>query len=149
MIGLSELAAGLAGYLTAETGVAAFAGRVENPVYPCCLVEAAGKTRAGTRQLERSVTVTLVCYGSRRREREEGLQLLDRMEAAVAGGFTVGGRRFCPKEIESCINGKELPQVRFTLEFYDVPYGKTETEPESGAETMGSLALRWDAEKEE
>lgn len=148
MIGLQELAGGLAEYLTQRTRIAAYAGRMETPVYPCCLIEAAGKTRTGAGQVERTVTVTLTCYGSRRREREEGLRLLDLMEDAVIGGFTLCGRRFCPQEVESCLNGRELPQVRFSLSFYDVPR-KENGETEDAAVPMGSLRLKVEAEKEE
>ena len=148
MIGLAELAGGLAEYLTARTRIAAFAGRMETPSYPCCLIEAAGKTRTGAGQVERSVTVTLTCYGSRRREREEGLRLLDLMEDAVIGGFTLCGRRFCPNEVESCLNGTELPQVRFSLSFYDTP-GREGGEGEDEAPPMGELRLRVEAKKEE
>lgn len=147
MIGLAELAKGLAKYLAEQTGIPVFAGRVENPVYPCCLIEAAGKTQTGTRQIERTVTVTLTCYGSRKREREEGLQLLDRMESTVVGGFLVCGRRFCPQQVESSLNGKELPQIRFALQFFDMP--KSAEDTGMPKEKMASLKLRMEAEREE
>lgn len=44
MIGLRELTAGIAEYLTAQTGVAAFSARAAGTVYPCLTVEAVSKS---------------------------------------------------------------------------------------------------------
>lgn len=153
MMGLYALTAGLASYLS-SAGIRAYAGRVESAVYPCCLVEAQSRTRAGTRQLERTVTVTLVCCASPARPREEGLRLLDRVENAVTGGFELGGRRFTPGEVESLLDSKERPRVRFTLEFYDAPgapesVGDAPGEGERESEPMGALTLTLETEKEE
>ena len=92
MIGLRALTAGIAEYLAAQTGVAAFSQRSEGQVYPCLTVEAASKSAAIIacgRQVERQVTVTVTCYPSRRREREAGLELADGVYDAVMPRFSV------------------------------------------------------------
>ncbi len=149
MIGLERLGRELAGDITRRTGIRAAVGREENPEYPLCQVELAGKTLVEGRGLTRTVEVTLRCYVSRRRERELGLPLLDKLESAAAEGFSLCGRRLIPREVVSRIDGKEIPQVCFTLEYADVPG----TEDGSGgqtdpAEPMGRMALRLERKEE-
>ena len=149
MIGLKTLTAGIAEYLTAQTGVAAFAVRTEGQTYPCMTVEAKSKSAAIIacgRQVERQVTVTVTCYPSRKRERDAGLELADAVYEAVMPGFRVCDRGFCPKEAEIEANGQELAQVTFLLEFCDTP-GRKQSTPAIG-ETMGALSLRLEQESE-
>lgn len=149
MIGLYELNRGIAAHLSGQTGVAAAAGRVSNPVYPCLTVESRSKSAgiiACGRQVERQVTVTVTCYPSRQRGREEGLELADRVYDAVAPGFRACGRGFCPKEAEIRADQQERIRVEFLLEFCDTP-----REKQSGTavtETMGALSLRMEQERE-
>lgn len=149
MIGLSALAKELTAILSRRTGTPVLAGRTERPVYPCCLAELAGETAVETRQVRRTVQVTLTCYPSERRGREEGMALLDRMEQAVTEGFSLCGRRLCPQKVESLLNTRQLPQVRFALEFYDTPGGETGTGDGDAQERMEHLALTLETEKEE
>ena len=86
MMGLWEMARQIARTLTRRTGTPVLAGRIENPAYPCCLAEVSGETELGSRQIRRRVQVTLTCYPSPRRGREEGMQLLDKLERAAAEG---------------------------------------------------------------
>lgn len=149
MIGLARLGRELAGEITRRTGLRAVVGREENPEYPLCQVELAGKTLVEGRGLTRTVEVTLRCYVSRQREREPGLLLLDKLESAAAEGFSLCGRRFVPREVVSRIDGKEIPQVCFSLEYADVPGTEDgsgeETDP---AEPMGRMALRLERKEE-
>lgn len=149
MIGLSALARVLTETLSGRCGTPVLAGRVENPVYPCCLAELAGETELENRQVRRRVQVTLTCYPSAQRGREEGMQLLDRLELAAAEGFTVSGRKLCPQKLESRITGKELPQVRFALDFYDAPGAEETADSGGNAETMAALELTLETVKEE
>lgn len=143
MIGLRELTAGIAEYLAAKTGAAATNRRVESPVYPCLLVEGesrcAGMIACG-RQVERQVTVTVTCYPSRRREREAGLDLADRVHDLLAAGFTACDRGFCPKEAEILTDGQDRAKVKILLEFYDLP--EASASPSTATEMMGTLALK-------
>ena len=59
MIGLERLGKELAGDITRRTGIRAAVGREENPEYPLCQVELAGKTLVEGRGLTRTVEVTL------------------------------------------------------------------------------------------
>lgn len=149
MIGLRALTAGIAEYLAAQTGVAAFSQRSEGQVYPCLTVEAASKSAAIIacgRQVERQVAVTVTCYPSRRREREAGLELADEVYDAVMPGFQCCGRGFRPTEAEISTDGQELAQVRFLLEFCDTPGRKHSGS--AATETMGALSLRVEQERE-
>ena len=149
MIGLRELTAGIAAYLTEQTGVAAFSDRAAGTVYPCLTVEAKGRSAgiiACGRQVERQVTVTVTCHPSRRRGREEGLELADRVYDAVMPGFRACDRGFAPREAEIRADANERMQVEFLLEFCDTPSSR-----QSGTtaqETMGSLALRLEHKRE-
>lgn len=149
MIGLRELTAGIAEFLNAQTGVAAFCNRAAGAVYPCLTVEAASKSAAIIacgRQVERQVAVTVTCYPSRQRGREEGLELADRVYNAAMLGIRACGRSFLPREAEVKTDAKERMQVAFLLEFCDTPSGK-----QSGPavqETMGALSLRLEQKRE-
>lgn len=151
MIGLEALTAGIAGYLRERLGVAATNRRAEGAVYPCLLVGAEGKllsTASCGRQVERQVTVTVTCYPSPEREREAGLILADRVLEHTAGGFSVCGRGFCPREAETGIDGQDRAQVRLLLEFYDLP----EENAAGGSDafpTMGSLTVTLRQREEE
>lgn len=148
MIGLSRIAKELTAILSKRTGALVLAGRVENAVYPCCIAELSGETLVENQQLQRTVQVTLTLYPSEKRGREEGMALLDRMEQAVTEGFSLCGRQLCPKKVESLLTAKQLPQVRFALEFYDAP-GEESAGEGDGQEYMDSLALTLETEKEE
>lgn len=150
MIGLQELTAGIAGYLQRVTGVKATAERAVTPAYPCLLVEARSKSEgitAGGRQVERQVTVNVICLPSRLREREAGLALADRVYGALVPGFPACGRIFCPETAEVWLDEQERARVEVTLTFCDNPAeeaaGGTEAVP-----TMGSLTLRLTHKKE-
>lgn len=150
MIGLRELTAGIAEYLAAQTGVAAFSQRCEGQTYPCLTVEAASKSAeiiACGRQVERQVTVTVTCHPSRKREREAGLELADAVYDAVMPGFRCCGRGFYPKEAEIHMDGQERAQMVFLLEFCDIP-GRRQS-GSTASETMGALSLRVEQEREE
>lgn len=149
MIGLSELARELTAILSRRTGTPVLVGQAENPVYPCCLAELAGETVVETRQVQRTVQVTLTCYPSAQRSREAGMALLDQMEQAVTEGFSLCGRRLCPQKVESLLNGKQLPQVRFALEFYDTPGESAGTGGSDVQDKMEHLTLALETEKEE
>lgn len=143
MIGLRELTAGIAEYLAVNTGMVATNCRAESPVYPCLLVEGESKSAgiaACGKQVERQVTVTVTCYPSRRREREEGLALADRVYGLLTAGFTACDRGFCPKEAESFIDQQERAKVRLLLEFYDLP--EAPENPSTATERMGTLTLK-------
>lgn len=151
MIGLQELTAGIAGYLQRVTGVQATAERAVTPEYPCLLVEARSKSEgmtAGGRQVERRVTVNVICLPSRLREREAGLTLADRVYDVLVPGFPACGRTFCPETAEVWLDEKERARVEVTLSFCDRPAeewgGGTAAVP-----TMGSLTLRLTHKKEE
>ncbi len=150
MIGLEELTAGIAGYLREKGGLAATNERAESPVYPCLVVEAESKTVgliACGKQVERQVTVRVICYPSRRRERSAGLSLADRVYGLLAGGFTACGRGFCPGEVSVTVDGQQRPVVTAEIAFCDLPEG---TQPETAVtERMGSLSLRMCHSKEE
>ena len=150
MIGLRELTAGIAEYLAVRTGIAATNRRAESPVYPCLVVEAnsrcAGIIACG-RQVERQVTVTVTCYPSRRREREAGLELADRVIDLLTAGFSACGRGFCPKEAEIAADEQERVRVKVLLEFYDLP--ETPVNVPTAIEKMGTLTLRMEQSKEE
>lgn len=148
MIGLSTLAKELTTILSKKAGVLVLAGRVENAVYPCCIAELSGETFVENQQLQRTVQITLTIYPSEKRGREEGMALLDKMEQAVTEGFSLCGRQLCPKKVESLLTAKQLPQVRFALEFYDAPGEENVGEGEAW-EYMDSLALTLETEKEE
>lgn len=149
MIGLQELTAGIAGYLQRMTGVKATAERAVAPAYPCLLVEARSKSEgitAGGRQVERKVTVNVICLPSRQREREAGLALADRVYDVLVPGFPACGRMFCPETAEVWLDEQERARVEVTLAFCDRP-----AEGSGGEEavpTMGSLALRLTHKKE-
>lgn len=151
MIGLEALTAGIAEYLRERLGVAATNRRAEGAVYPCLLVGAESKllsTAACGRQVERQVTVTVTCYPSPEREREAGLALADRVLEHTAGGFSVCGRGFCPREAETETDGQDRTRVRLLLEFYDLP----EESAAGGGNafpTMGSLTLTLRQREEE
>ena len=150
MIGLKELGAGIAGYLTDQTGLPAFANRAEGAVYPCLTVESRSKSVgiiACGRQVERQVTVTVTCHASRQREREAELELADRVYEAVVPGFQVCGRGFGPKEAEIRTDSAERAQVSFLLEFCDTPSQK-QSSTATAFETMGALSLRLEQERE-
>lgn len=143
MIGLRELTAGIAEYLAAMTGLAATNRRAESPVYPCLLVEGESKSVgmvACGRQVERQVTVTVTCCPSRRREREEGLALADRVYGLLTAGFTACGRGFCPKEAEIFSDAQDRAKVKILLEFYDLP--EVPANVSTATEMMGTLALK-------
>lgn len=149
MIGLRELTAGIAAYLTGQTGAAAFTDRAAGVVYPCLTVEAASKSAgiiACGRQVERQVKVTVTCHPSRQRGREEGLELADRVYDAVMPGFRACGRGFAPREAEIKADAKERLQVEFLLEFCDTPSGRQSSS--TAQETMGSLSLRLEQKRE-
>lgn len=149
MIGLKELAAGIAGYLTDRTGLPAFANRVEGAIYPCLTVAVSSKSVgiiACGRQVERQVTVTVTCHASRQRDREEELELADRVYEAVVPGFTACGRGFGPQEAGIDADGEERARVRFLLEFCDTPSQKQSST--TAFETMGALSLRLEQERE-
>ena len=143
MIGLRELTAGIAEYLTAQTGVAAFS------VYPCLTVETVSKSAgiiACGRQVERQVAVTVTCHPSRQRGREEGLELADKVYNTAMLGIRACGRGFLPREAEIQADAKERMQVTFLLEFCDTP---SEKQSESAVqETMGTLSLRLEQKRE-
>ena len=143
MIGLRELTAGIAEYLAVKTGMAATNRRAESPVYPCLLVEGESKS-AGTiacgRQVERQVTVTVTCLPSRRREREEGLELADRVYGLLTAGFTACGRGFCPTEAEIFADDQDRAKVKILLEFCDLP--EVPVNVSTATEMMGTLALK-------
>ena len=149
MMGLWEMARQIAETLTRRTGTPVLAGQIENPAYPCCLAEVSGETELGSRQIRRRVQVTLTCYPSSRRGREEGMRLMDALERAAAEGFALGERKLCPAALESEISSSQLPQVRFSLEFYDTPGGSGAEGGGEIAEKMGSLSLTMETEKEE
>ena len=149
MTGIATLAQGLAGWISRETGIRTTAGRMENAVYPCCLIETAGKLEAGTRQLHRTVTVTLTCFASREREREEGMALMDTLEQALIGGFEIGGRKYYPQSIESLLDGKERPKLTFSLDYYDVPSEGGSGGSGAATERMETLSLMIDTKKED
>ena len=92
------------------------------------------------RQVERQVTVTVTCYPSRRREREAGLDLADRVHDLLAAGFTACDRGFCPKEAEILTDGQDRAKVKILLEFYDLP--EASANPSTATEMMGTLALK-------
>ena len=149
MIALRELTADIARYLTLQTGTAAFCQRVSSAVYPCLTVEAAGKSAgiiACGRQVERQVMVTVTCWPSRQRGREEGLELADGVYGALVSGFCACGRGFCPREAEIRIDEQECCRVVFLLEFCDTPDVRKSESPV--AETMGALSLRLEQEME-
>ena len=159
MIGLRELTAGIAEYLAVRTGIAATNRRAESPVYPCLVVEAnsrcAGIIACG-RQVERQVTVTVTCAPflpqkiaapSRRREREAGLELADRVFDLLMAGFSACGRGFCPKEAEIAADEQERVRVKVLLEFYDLP--ETPVNVPTAIEKMGTLTRRMEQSKEE
>jgi len=149
MIGLRELTAGIAEYLAAQTGMAAFSDRAAGVVYPCLMVKAESKSAgiiACGRQVERQVTVTVTCHPSRQRGREEGLVMADRVYDAVMPGFMACGRGFAPREAEIRTDGQERQQVTFLLEFCDTPSGKHSTS--TATEAMGSLAIRLEQKRE-
>ena len=77
------------------------------------------------------------------------MQLLDKLERAAAEGFALGERKLCPAALESEISSSQLPQVRFSLEFYDTPGGSGAEGGGEIAEKMGSLSLTMETEKEE
>ena len=149
MIGLRELTTGIAEFLTAQTGVAAFSDRAAGAVYPCLTVEAASKSAgiiACGRQVERQVAVTVTCHPSRQRGREAGLELADRVYNAAMLGIRACGRGFLPRKAEIKADAKERMQVTFLLEFCDTP-----SEKQSGSavqETMGTLSLRLEQKRE-
>lgn len=143
MIGLRELTAGIAEYLAAKTGVAATNRRAGSPVYPCLLVEGESRSAgiiACGRQVERQVTVTVTCYPSRQREREEGLGLADRVYDLLTAGFTACGRGFCPKEAEITTDAQDRARVKILLEFCDLP--EVPGNMSTATEMMGTLALK-------
>ena len=76
------------------------------------------------------------------------MRLLDQLERAAAEGFALGERKLCPAALESEISSGQLPQVRFSLEFYDAP-GGSGAEGGETAEKMGALSLTMETEKEE
>lgn len=142
MIGLEELNRGLAEYLAGKTGAAAFAGRAEGPVYPALAVELCEENTAilaGGRQIQREISAVVTCYPSRQRQREAGQALASRVLEAAAAGFTLCGRGFSPRELKTGKDGQERYQVRFTLEFCDLP--EVSRRPASG-ERMERLSLR-------
>lgn len=149
MIGLRELTAGIAEYLTVQTGTAAFADRAAGAVYPCLTVEAQARS-AGTiacgRQVERQVEITVTCHPSRQRGQEEGLALADQVYDAAMAGIRACGRGFLPREAEIRADAKERMQVRFLLEFCDTPSRKQNSS--TPAETMGALSLRLEHKRE-
>ena len=120
MMGLWEMARQIARTLTRRTGTPVLAGRIENPAYPCCLAEVSGETE-------------LV-----------GDELIE-----TEAGFALGERKLCPAALESEISSSQLPQVRFSLEFYDTPGGSGAEGGGEIAEKMGSLSLTMETEKEE
>ena len=143
MIGMQTLAAGIAEYLSAKTGVPAFADRARSAVYPCLTVETESRSAgiiACGRQVERQVTVTVTCHPSRSRERQEGLLLADRVFGSIAGGITACGRSFCPMDAAVGKDGQERVRVTFLLEFCDTP--EQVTGGAQAAQAMGSLSLR-------
>ncbi len=150
MIGLGELTAGIARYLTEKTGWAAGNDRAPGPEYPYLLVEGESKSAgiiACGRQVERQVTVRVTCWPSRQRERQGGMDMADRVYGLLAAGFTACGRGFCPKEAAVALDGKERAGVTMLLEFCDLPEApKNET---TATQLMGSLALRVGHGKEE
>ena len=149
MIGLRELTAGIARYLTEQTGVAAFADRTAGTVYPCLTVEAKSKSAgiiACGRQVERQVAVTVTCHPSRQRGREEGLELADGVYNAAMLGIRACGRGFLPREAEIKADAKERMQVEFLLEFCDTPSSKQSDN--TAYETMGALSLRLEQKRE-
>lgn len=143
MIGLRELTAGIAEYLAVKTGMAATNRRAESTVYPCLMVAGESKSTgivACGRQVERQVTITVTCYPSRRREREAGLDLADRVYGLLTAGFTACGRGFCPKEAEILTDAQERVTVKILLEFCDLP--EVPANVSTATERMGTLVLK-------
>lgn len=143
MIGMQTLTAGIAEYLSAATGVPAFADRAKGAVYPCLTVETESKSAgviACGRQMERQVTVTVTCHPSRGRERQSGMLLADKVWSAVSAGFTACGRGFCPTDTAIRRDEQERVRVTFLLEFCDTPEEVSGGAP--AVEAMGSLTLR-------
>ena len=143
MIGMQTLTAGIADYLSAVTGVPAFADRAKSAVYPCYTVETESR-KAGViacgRQMERQVAVTVTCHPSRDRGRQAGLLLADRAWNALSGGITVCDRGFCPTDAAIERDGQERVRVTFLLEFCDTPDEAPDEAP--AVEAMGTLILR-------
>lgn len=150
MIGLDTFCRGLAEALAEKTGAAAAPGRMEHPVYPALAVEAeSGRMEilAGGRQVQRELAVTVACYPSRRRGREEGQELAERVLEAVTPGFTLCERGFCPENLKISRDGQEVYRVTFTVTFCDLPENRRK--PAGGQETMGRLSLKICRGKEE
>lgn len=129
MIGLWEITGELCRLLEERCGAAAFAQRMEGAVYPALLVTAedsAAPLSGG--QIQREVQVEVLCLPSRQRERTEGQRLAQKAAEAVLPGITVCGRQFCPRKVESRLDGQERYRVRFELSFCDRPEEKSQGE---------------------
>lgn len=128
MISLTQLAEELTGVITRRTGVFASAQRLHTAVYPLYALRLMPKESvpaAGGAQLLRTVAVTVDCYGSRQRQAVEGLELADRLVAALVPGVSLGDRHLTPSRI-ACRMVENRPEVSFRLVFYDLAEGVTE-----------------------